>query len=152
MSLARYARSTTCLPTTVMKTIRQLLLFSLLSSVCSFVCHAANHMVQSGQSLQTTLTNAASGDLVLLQDGFYDEDCVLANKAITIKSITILNSPSFDGVCRTNRPGTSGRLLGPELFLVRCASTPPAGTRSFPLLTEMALTPYRLPSIFPSLI
>jgi len=57
--------------------------------------------------------------------------CRWLSAAIAIKIITILNSPSFDGVYGTNRPETLGRLLGPELFLVRCASTPPARDEKF---------------------
>jgi len=69
-----------------MKTIRHLLLASIFILACA-TGHAATHMVQNGQSLQTALTNAASGDVIMLHDGFYDEDCVVTNKGITVKSI-----------------------------------------------------------------
>jgi len=87
-----------------MKTIRHLLLAASFIIACA-TGHAATQVVQNGQSLQAALTNAASGDVLLLENGFYDEDCVVTNKAITVKglnansnlvqvrSITVNNSP-----------------------------------------------------------
>jgi len=91
-----------------MRTIRRAFLFFGFLGAC-FAGHAANHMVQSGQSLQTTLNNAASGDLVLLQDGFYDEDCVVSNKAITIRSISPSSIPAVQvrSITITNSPAPS---------------------------------------------
>ena len=67
---------------------------------------------------------------------------------IAIKTNLTPDAPGFAG-----RPGLRcSRRLGPDLFLASYASTPSVGTRSFSLLLEMALTPDRLPSIYPSLI
>ncbi len=63
------------------------LAFLLTFALTAGIAHGATHMVQNGQSLQTALNNADSGDVIMLHDGFYDEDCVVTNKGITVKSI-----------------------------------------------------------------
>ena len=74
---------------------------------CS-VSHAATQIVQNGQSLQTALTSAASGDVILLQNGFYNEDCVVANKAITIKSLSAnINLVQLRSITVNNAPAPS---------------------------------------------
>ena len=88
MSLVRYARSTTFPPTTVMKTIRKLLLFSLLPTVCSFVCSAATHVVLPGQSLQAAINGAASGDTIVLPTtGAFPENITITGKALRIRGL-----------------------------------------------------------------
>ncbi|SVD25172.1 uncharacterized protein METZ01_LOCUS378026, partial [marine metagenome] len=70
--------------------------------------HAATQVVQNGQSLQAALTNAASGDVLLLENGFYNEDCVVANKAITIKSLSAnINLVQLRSITVNNAPGPS---------------------------------------------
>ena len=69
-----------------MKTIRQLLLFSLLSSVFGLVCHAATHVVLPGQSLQAAINGAASGDTIVIPTaGAFPENITITGKALRIR-------------------------------------------------------------------
>ena len=69
-----------------MKTIRQLLLFSLLSSAFGLVCHAATHVVLPGQSLQTAINGAASGDTIVIpSQASFPENITITGKALRIR-------------------------------------------------------------------
>ena len=69
-----------------MKTIRQLLLFSLLPAAFSLVCHAATHVVLPGQSLQATINGAASGDTIVIPTaGAFPENITITGKALRIR-------------------------------------------------------------------
>ena len=71
-----------------MKTIRQLLLFSLLLSAFGLVCHAATHNVGAGESIQTAINGATSGDtIVLTAPADYDGNVTIAGKALRIISL-----------------------------------------------------------------
>jgi len=85
-----------------MKTIRHLLLFSLLLSVFGLVCHAATRVVAPGNSIQAAVDASSTGDLIVLLPGTYDEDLVISGKGLSmrtqnqisqIRSIQVLNAP-----------------------------------------------------------
>jgi hypothetical protein len=86
-----------------MKTIRHLLLFGLLLSAFGLVCHAATRVVAPGTTIQAAINASATGDLIVVLPGTYDEDLVINGKGLTIRgqnqlsqvrSIQILNAPA----------------------------------------------------------
>ena len=86
-----------------MKTIRHLLLFGLLLSAFGLVCHASTRVVAPGTTIQAAINASATGDLIVVLPGTYDEDLVINGKGLTIRSqnqlsqvrsIQVLNAPA----------------------------------------------------------
>jgi len=71
--------------------------------LAGIAAHAATRIVPPGHSIQAAINASASGDVIVLQQGTYDEDLVISGKALTmqppsgtsqINSITIQNAPA----------------------------------------------------------
>lgn len=86
-----------------MKTIRKLLLFSLLPLAFGLVSHAATRVVAPGNSIQATINASSTGDLIVVLPGTYDENLVINGKGLAIssqnqlsqvRSIQVLNAPA----------------------------------------------------------
>ena len=77
------------------------LAFLLTFALGATLARGATHMVSPGQSIQTAINAASSGDEIVLQTGSYDEDLLINGKGLTfrafglpwiVKSINVSNS------------------------------------------------------------
>ena len=96
-----------------LKPLARGLLFSLLSSVCGLVCHAANHAVAPGQNVQTVVDGAASGDIIRFLPGTYG-DLTIVNKDLTLKAIG--ESPAVLGAVEVNGSAVTMIKVGAAAF------------------------------------
>ena len=82
--------------------------------LAGIAAHAATRIVPPGHSIQAAINASASGDVIVLQQGTYDEDLVISGKALTMRPLNV--TPQIKSITVQNAPAPSSftdlRLLG----------------------------------------
>ena len=127
----------------VMKAMRKLLLFSLLSLAFGLVCHAATIVVGVNQDLQSAIDGAASGDVIVLSyPGDYEGHLSITGKSLRftpaqpgqtsiLGDVSVSNLPTGGRVAFTNLT-LKGNLEvnASSLHLIKCTVTHPVTVHS----------------------